>query len=157
MESSIIKILVLLFMGNCCFSIWSLQFLLFKCTFIPFQICCNTKETEKIPLMPIVGSFPSTCKHGEISPIWIKIHPQSPSSSSFLPHLSVPQKAKVLKEKFILIDSTFFLLLLPLSHFIWVSISMTPRKVERPGWQQLPSFLIQCPCINLQPIKPPSL
>ena len=95
-------------MGNCNFSFWRLQFSLSKCIFIPFQICCHTKETGEIPLMSTMGSFPSTWKHGEISPLWIKIHPQSPSSSSSLPHLPILQKAKVLRKVFWLVLLSFY-------------------------------------------------
>ena len=62
-------------------------------------------------------------------------------------------KSKSFKGIFIPIDSTFFLLILPLSRFIQVYISMIPLKAEWPSCRQLPSCSIQCSFINLHPIK----
>lgn len=78
-----------------------------KCVFIPFQTC-REKKTGKIPLMSIVGSLLSTCKHGEMSPIWIKTHPQSTSSSSLPTKHICSINSKSCQKKFILINSIFF-------------------------------------------------
>ena len=139
--------------------------------------------------MSTVVSFPSTCKHGEISFIRIKIHPNTHPPPSSLQHLPTLQKAEVLRKLFWLVLLSFYTNssiqlcsvaqsyptlcypmdcstpglpvhhqlpeptqthvhwvgdviqpchplsspsppILPLRHFIWVSISMTTLKAE---------------------------
>lgn len=100
MECGIIKILVLLFMGNCSFSVRRQE------DNVPFiQTCIHStsnqlqyKGDQENYLNIYSGIISINLQTwGNVSHLK-KIHPQSSSSSSSLVYLSIPQKAKVLNK-----------------------------------------------------------